>query len=323
MQAFDISKRAVVGLALAGGLAGAVSHWAAAQAPPEACQALWRDLEAAAKAKSMGAAQDANRKLQTGRGCNPLRLRAKTVLLDLYRQEDRRLEKAGAAPAERLAALKSALLRYGRKDDWEVRLAVADLERQLADASGNRDGYANVSQAYYDVLQAVEEAPPSRPQPSPAERERIVMLAYQHQAMSPKLVKARGLYSREVRKMFVARTPVPLQFVYDQDKLTELGAAEAERMAKVLEEEHNPRIHLIGHTDPKGSDAYNDDLSRRRAEAIRRFLVERGYPPQQITIEGRGKREVEAFMRKIVDADRYSEHDLHQILRRVEIVWKK
>ena len=149
------------------------------------------------------------------------------------------------------------------------------------------------------------------------------MLAYQYQARSPTLVRTRGLYSREVRQIFVARTPIPLQFVSNQDKLTELGEAEAERMAEVLKDENNPRIHLVGHTDPKGSHAYNKDLSLRRAEAVRKFLTDRGYSPRQITIEGRGKDDVETFRRKIVDADRIPEPDIHQILRRVEIVWKK
>ncbi len=149
------------------------------------------------------------------------------------------------------------------------------------------------------------------------------MLAYQYQARSPTPVKSRALYSREARRIFVGRTPVPLQFVYNEDNLTELGKAEAERMAKVLQEEKNPRIHLVGHTDPKGSESFNDRLSRLRAAAVKRFLIERGYPPDLITIEGRGKREVETFMRKIVDADRIPEPDIHQILRRVEIVWKR
>jgi outer membrane protein OmpA-like peptidoglycan-associated protein len=322
MQAFTISKRFTIRAALAGCVVGAVTQWAAAQPPPEACQALWRDLEAAARTRNLSAAREANRKLQIGRGCNPLRTGAKAVLLDLHRHEDQRMEKAGASPAERLAAMKDALLRYGKKDDWEVRLTIAGLERQLAEAGGDRSAYANVSVAYYEVLRAVEEVPPSR-RPPPAEVERIGMLAYQYQARSPALVKSRALFSREMRQIFVGRTPVPLQFVYNEANLTELGRAEAERMAKVLQEERHPRIHLVGHTDPKGSDAFNDRLSRSRAEAVKTFLTERGYPPDLITIEGRGKREVEAFRRRMVDADRLPEPDIHQILRRVEIVWKK
>jgi outer membrane protein OmpA-like peptidoglycan-associated protein len=322
MPVFPIDKRLVVHIALAGGLAGAAAQWAAAQAPPETCRALWRDLEAAVKARNLNAAKDASRKIQIGEGCNPLRVNAKAVMVDLYRQEDARLEKAGASPAERLAALSAALVRYGKRDDWELRLKIADLRLKQADAGSERN-YAAISQAHYDVLQAAEETPPSRPRPSPAELERIAMLAYQYQALSPTPVKGRGLFSRSVRHIFVGRTPVPLQFVYDKDKLTDLGNAEAERMVKELKEEDNPRIHLVGHTDPKGSDAYNDDLSWRRAEAVRTFLVERGYPAGQITVDGRGKRDVETFKRKIVDAGRFSPNEIDQILRRVEIVWKR
>jgi outer membrane protein OmpA-like peptidoglycan-associated protein len=317
-----IDKRVLVQIAFASGFAAAASHWAAAQAPPEACQARWRDLETAVKEHRLSAAMEANRKIQIGEGCNPLRVNAKALMLDLYRQEDGRLEKAGTPAEERLAALSTALVRYGRGDDWELRLKIADLRRQKADAAG-KSAYAAVSQAYYDVLQAVEMASPTRPRPSPAELERVAMLAYQYQALSPTPVKGRGLFSRAMRHIFVSRTPVPLQFVYAKTELTELGLAEAERVVKELKAEHNPRIHLVGHTDPNGSHPYNDDLSWRRAEAIRQFLIERGYPADRITVDGRGKRDVETFRRRIVDAGRFSPQEIDQILRRVEIVWKQ
>jgi outer membrane protein OmpA-like peptidoglycan-associated protein len=322
MPIVPISKRSVVQIALAGGLAGAVTHWAAAQALPEACQALRRDLDAAAKARNLDAAKDANRKIQTGVGCNPLRIDAKAAMLGLYQEEDARLEKAGASPAQRLAALTAALVGYGNDHDWEPRLRIADLKRQLAESGGPRD-YADISQAYYAVLQAAAKTSPSMARPSAALLERVAMLAYQYQAISTTPVKGRGLYTRDVRGIFVGRVPVPLQFVYNEDNLTDLGRAEAEKMVKALKEENNPRIHLVGHTDPKGSDAYNLELSVRRAEAIKKFLIAHGYPPHQITVEGRGKREVEAFMGKIVDAKRFSEEAIHQILRRVEIVQKQ
>ena len=321
MPILPISKRLVVQIALAGGLAGAVSHWAAAQAPPAECQAFWRDLDAAVKAHDVNAGKNANRKIQSTAGCNRLRIDAKAAMLGLYLREDARLEKAGASPAQRLAELTAALVSYGNDYDWEPRLRIADLKHRLAGAGGPADDV--ISQAYYAVLQAAARNSPSVVRPSPAQLERAVMLAYQYQAKSKTPVKGRGLYTREVRQIFVGRVPVPLQFVYNEDNLTDLGRAEAEKMAKELKEENNPRIHLVGHTDPKGSDAYNLDLSVRRAEAIRKFLIVRGYPPHQITVEGRGKREVEAFKGKIVDADRFSKEDIDRILRRVEIVSKR
>ena len=76
MPILPISNRLVVQIALAASLAGAVSHWAAAQAVPEACQVLRRDLDAAIKARNLDAAKDANHRIQTGVGCHPLRIDA-------------------------------------------------------------------------------------------------------------------------------------------------------------------------------------------------------------------------------------------------------
>lgn len=52
-----------------------------------------------------------------------------------------------------------------------------------------------------------------------------------------------------------------------------------------------PEITLVGHTDTTQSHAYNDALSRRRAETVRAQLVRLGVPAASIVIQGRGKRE--------------------------------
>ena len=51
------------------------------------------------------------------------------------------------------------------------------------------------------------------------------------------------------------------------------------------------RAKLI-YTDAKGSDAYNDALSLRRAQRIRAELIRLGIDPARIAAEGRGKREL-------------------------------
>lgn len=48
-------------------------------------------------------------------------------------------------------------------------------------------------------------------------------------------------------------------------------------------------IVIEGHTDSRGTEAYNEDLSRRRAEAVRDFLVSRGVPPDKIEARGMGE----------------------------------
>ena len=48
-------------------------------------------------------------------------------------------------------------------------------------------------------------------------------------------------------------------------------------------------ITVEGHTDARGSESHNLDLSQRRAEAVRAFLVQRGYEPDKIQARGIGK----------------------------------
>src|SRR5690606_18772957 len=55
----------------------------------------------------------------------------------------------------------------------------------------------------------------------------------------------------------------------------------------------HPEIRLLeieGHADGSGSDAYNDALSLRRAEAIREWLVARGIEPERLRTSAQGER---------------------------------
>ncbi len=49
------------------------------------------------------------------------------------------------------------------------------------------------------------------------------------------------------------------------------------------------KIRVEGHTDAVGDDAYNMDLSQRRAEAVVRFLVKEGVPEDRLIAKGFGK----------------------------------
>jgi len=53
----------------------------------------------------------------------------------------------------------------------------------------------------------------------------------------------------------------------------------------------NPKRNVLieGHTDSSGSDSYNLDLSQRRAESIRDFLITNGVGPERISARGYGE----------------------------------
>ena len=60
-------------------------------------------------------------------------------------------------------------------------------------------------------------------------------------------------------------------------------------------------VTVVGHTDAKGSDEYNMGLGQRRADAVRDYIIARGYPAEHVApAETRGKREL------LPDVDPYS-----------------
>ncbi len=48
-------------------------------------------------------------------------------------------------------------------------------------------------------------------------------------------------------------------------------------------------ITIVGHTDPRGSARYNEQLGLYRAEAVRLALVALGVPPERLHLQSRGE----------------------------------
>nr|WP_276603710.1 OmpA family protein [Nannocystis pusilla] len=57
---------------------------------------------------------------------------------------------------------------------------------------------------------------------------------------------------------------------------------------KVLKDFPDLRVEIVGHTDNTGSREVNVDLSRRRAESVRDYLVGAGISPERLQTRGAG-----------------------------------
>ena len=103
----------------------------------------------------------------------------------------------------------------------------------------------------------------------------------------------------EVQSQFgaalAARPAAPAQFtlyfVEGKDEFTDSSKRDFDSVFAEIAKRPVPDVLVIGHTDTVGTDAFNDNLSRQRAEVVRKALVARGIAPQNIAIVGRGKRE--------------------------------
>jgi len=78
-------------------------------------------------------------------------------------------------------------------------------------------------------------------------------------------------------------------FAFDSAVLDEAGEREVAAAAEAAARLPEASVVVVGHTDRKGSDAYNLNLSLRRAEAVRDALVARGVAPDRIDATGRGE----------------------------------
>jgi outer membrane protein OmpA-like peptidoglycan-associated protein len=62
-----------------------------------------------------------------------------------------------------------------------------------------------------------------------------------------------------------------------------------DQLAQFLAAHPERRVQVDGFTDSVGPDAYNEDLSRRRADAVKSALLSRGLDASRISTEGYGK----------------------------------
>jgi outer membrane protein OmpA-like peptidoglycan-associated protein len=80
-----------------------------------------------------------------------------------------------------------------------------------------------------------------------------------------------------------------IQFEFNKAVLLSMNRELLSRIAGILLTSRGYSIKVHGHTDDVGSDAYNQELSERRAQAVRDYLVEAGIDRQIITTKGYGK----------------------------------
>jgi OOP family OmpA-OmpF porin len=71
------------------------------------------------------------------------------------------------------------------------------------------------------------------------------------------------------------------------------GRQELDTLAKKIADAGDDvaSVQVVGYTDRLGSDAYNEALSKRRAETVMHYLVKQGVAEAKVSAEGRGKAE--------------------------------
>jgi outer membrane protein OmpA-like peptidoglycan-associated protein/tetratricopeptide (TPR) repeat protein len=75
----------------------------------------------------------------------------------------------------------------------------------------------------------------------------------------------------------------------DRDEIRADAALELDKLVTILADNPEIKIELSSHTDSRQTAAYNDDLSKRRAQSAVSYIVSKGIEPGRLTARGYGE----------------------------------
>jgi outer membrane protein OmpA-like peptidoglycan-associated protein len=89
----------------------------------------------------------------------------------------------------------------------------------------------------------------------------------------------------------VISVPALVLFDFDKDAVRDAGRDELSNIYSLLEEAGVTELRIVGHTDSKGTEAYNEALGFRRAAAVALTLEEMGLSTAEVSVESAGELE--------------------------------
>jgi outer membrane protein OmpA-like peptidoglycan-associated protein len=195
-------------------------------------------------------------------------------------------------------------------------LEAAKTQLQIAESAATRREDAAVAQPAYLAAQtarlaqahAAAKADDARVAAGQSERDKIQLAARTRDVDNAKLATNAALGQRDAAAEQAARlqaevdqlkaTPTPRGLVLTLgDVLFDTGKAQLnpgssrklDQLAQFLADHPERRVQIDGFTDSIGTDSYNQDLSQRRADAVKSSLMTRGIDSSRIGSQGYGK----------------------------------
>ena len=233
----------------------------------EAARKAAADAQAKAQADAEAARQDAQRAQAQADEDARRRAEAEQAQAQAEQQRAALLAQQEQAQAQAEAAREAAEDAQRRMQEAQNQLAAA--QQQSEEAEREKEQAENQTQvAQQQAQQAIQEK----------EQMRARLLAQLNQVLQTR-DSARGL---------IVSMP---DVLFDFNKYT-LKPQARERLAKIsgiILAYPDLKLHIEGHTDSIGSDEYNQELSEKRAEAVRGYLVSQGVTPDDVSAAGLGK----------------------------------
>jgi outer membrane protein OmpA-like peptidoglycan-associated protein len=117
-------------------------------------------------------------------------------------------------------------------------------------------------------------------QPPPRVQERVIIRAAERKVVAP-----------PSKPEIVILAFEDIHFDYDKSTLTPEAQTILKRNIQVLKDNPNAKVRIAGYTSAKGTAAYNQKLSERRANAVKNYLIDEGLiTPDRLSIIGYGQK---------------------------------
>lgn len=180
--------------------------------------------------------------------------------------------------ATKMAQEESAAVAASSRSAQEAatRAALAAEERGQAESSRQ--------QAQAAAQQADEQAKQAQAEMSQMQREREAELNRMQEALN-QVAETR----RTSNGMVIVLPNSMFRFDFDKADLTQRNRELLSRVTGILLASKGYGLSVFGYTDDIGTADYNQQLSLRRAQAIRDYLVQAGIDPSIVNVKGYGK----------------------------------
>jgi outer membrane protein OmpA-like peptidoglycan-associated protein/tetratricopeptide (TPR) repeat protein len=80
-------------------------------------------------------------------------------------------------------------------------------------------------------------------------------------------------------------------FQFDKSNVIAFYSAKIDSVLSLLNQNPGWLVEVQGHTDSKGSDEYNDKLSQRRADEVKKYMIKKGLAKERILVKTFGKKQ--------------------------------
>ncbi|MFL6443263.1 MAG: OmpA family protein [Candidatus Sulfotelmatobacter sp.] len=233
----------------------------------EAARRAAADAQAKAEADAESAKRDAEQAQAQANQDARKRAEAEQARAEAERQQATMLAQQQASEAQLAAAHNAADDAQRRLQDAQNQMAQAEQERQQAEMQ-SQQAQQQTQQAQQQAQQAIQEKEQMRARL----REQLNQV----------------LQTRDTARGLIVSMP---DVLFDFNKYT-LKSEARERLAKIsgiVEAYPGLKLQVEGHTDSIGSDEYNVQLSEKRADSVRAYLVSNGVRPDSVSAQGFGK----------------------------------